>query len=122
VEGALATAQRTVDVMLEAMAGAGAVSARKMFGEWGIYCDGKLVALVCDEQLFVKVTEAGRAFLGDTAELAPAYPGAKPSFRIDAERWDDAEWMSELVRVTWAELPVAAAKQPKKKATTLPPH
>jgi TfoX/Sxy family transcriptional regulator of competence genes len=93
-----------------------------MFGEWGVYCDGKLVALACDEQLFVKVTEAGRAWLGDAVDLAPAYPGAKPSFRIDAERWDDAEWMSELVRVTWAELPVAAAKQPKKKATTLPPH
>ena len=48
----------------EALAGAGAVSARKMFGEYGVYCDGKIVGLVCDDQLFVKVTEAGRAWLG----------------------------------------------------------
>ena len=102
----MATTQATVDVILEAMAGAGAVSARKMFGEYGVYCDGKLVALVCDDQLFVKITAAGRAWLGDAVEEAPAYPGAKPSFRVDAERWDDAEWMAELVRVTWGELPV----------------
>lgn len=109
----MATAQRTVDVILEAMAGAGAVSARKMFGEYGVYCDGKLVALVCDDQLFVKVTEAGRAWLGD-AEEAPAYPGAKPSFRVDGERWDDAEWMAELVRATWGELPVGKGKNRRK--------
>jgi hypothetical protein len=46
-----------------------------------VYCDGKIVALVCDDQLFVKVTEAARAWLGDAVDLAPAYPGAKPSFR-----------------------------------------
>jgi len=111
----MATQQRCVDVILEAMAGAGAVSARKMFGEWGVYCDGKIVALVCDEQLFVKVTEAGRAWLGDAVDLAPAYPGAKPSFRVDAERWDDAEWMAELVRVTWGALPLPKPKAKRSK-------
>jgi TfoX/Sxy family transcriptional regulator of competence genes len=34
----MATAQTTVDVILEAIGGAGAVSARKMFGEYGVYC------------------------------------------------------------------------------------
>ena len=97
----MATTQRTVDVLLEAMAGAGAVTAKKMFGEYGVYCDGKIVGLVCDDQLFMKATAAGRAFLGDAVDEAPAYPGARPSFRVDAERWDDADWMAELVRVTW---------------------
>ena len=106
----MATAQTTVDVILEAIAGAGAVSARKMFGEYGVYCDGKIVGLVCDDQPFVKVTEAGRAWLGDAVDLAPAYPGAKLSFRVDGERWDDAEWMAGLVRATWGELPVAVPK------------
>jgi TfoX/Sxy family transcriptional regulator of competence genes len=111
----VATAQRTVDVILKAIAGVGAVSARKMFGEYGVYCDGKIVALVCDDQLFAKITAAGRAFLGDAVDEAPAYPGAKSSFRVDPERWEDAEWMAELVRVTWGELPVAVAKKPKAK-------
>jgi len=102
----VATTQRTVDVLLEAMAGAGAVSAKKMFGEYDVYCDGKLVALVCDDQLFMKINPAGRAWLGDAIDEAPPYPGAKPSFRVDPERWDDAEWIAGLVRVTWGELPV----------------
>lgn len=110
----MATAQTTVDVILEAIAGAGAVSARKMFGEYGVYYDGKIVGLVCDDQLFVKVTEAGRAWLGDAVDLAPAYPGAKPSFRVGGERWDDAEWMAGLVRATWGELPVAVPRKAKK--------
>jgi TfoX/Sxy family transcriptional regulator of competence genes len=109
----MATAQTTVDVILEALAEAGAVSARKMFGEYGVYCDGKIVGLVCDDQLFVKVTEAGRAWLGDAVDLAPAYPGAKPSFRVDAERWDDADWMAGLVRATWGELPSSKPNKPK---------
>lgn len=102
----MATAQRTVDTILEQTAGAGAMTAKKMFGEYGLYCDDKIVGLICDDQLFIKITAAGRAFLGDAVDEAPAYSGAKPSFRVDGERWDDAEWMAELVRVTWGELPV----------------
>ena len=67
-----------IQYILEQLQGAGDVSARKMFGEYAIYCQGKLAALVCDNRLFVKPTEAGRAFIGVPFE-APPYPGAKPS-------------------------------------------
>jgi DNA transformation protein and related proteins len=109
----MATAQGTVDVILEAIGSAGAVSAKKMFGEYGVYCDGKMIGSVSDDQFFVKITEAGRAWLGDAVDEAPPYPGAKPNFRVGAERWDDAEWMGELVRVTWGELPVGKPKAKK---------
>ena len=88
---------------------AGDVAARPMFGEYGLYLGGKLVALVCDDQLFVKPTAAGRALAPD-AEEAPPYPGAKPSLLIDADRWDDADWLGELLRVTAAELPLPKAR------------
>ena len=39
-----------------------------MFGEYAIYCDGKVTALVCDNQLFVKPMEAGRSFIGEVVE------------------------------------------------------
>ena len=32
---------------------AGEISSRKMFGEYGIYCDGKIVAMVCDDLFYV---------------------------------------------------------------------
>ena len=105
----MASQQSTVDHILEQIEAAGSVSARKMFGEYGVYCDGKIVALVCDDQFYLKPTPAGRALLGEVDEK-PAYPGAKPSFRIDGTRWDDADWMSELVRITAAALPMPKGK------------
>jgi len=61
------------------------------------------MALVCDDQLFVKPTKAGRSFIGDVIE-APPYPGAKPYFLIE-DQLEDREWIGNLVRVTVEELP-----------------
>jgi len=110
----VATDPRTIAHLLEQAAGAGDVSARKMFGEYGLYCDGRIVALVCDDQLFVKPTAAGRALIG-TPEEAPPYPGAKPSFRIDADLWDDGEWLAGRIAATTAELPLPKPKTTKPK-------
>ncbi|KQW79157.1 competence protein TfoX [Devosia sp. Root413D1] len=110
----MSTQLSTVDYLLEQLASAGSVSARKMFGEYGLYYDGKIVALVCDDQFFLKPTSEGRAFLGEAVDEQPAYSGARPSFRIDGERWDDAEWMAELVRVTTVALPMPKPKVKKK--------
>lgn len=105
----MASRQENVDYIVDQAAAAGAVSAKKMFGEYGIYCDGKMVALVCDDQLFVKPSAGGRAYLGTVQEASP-YPGAKPCFLIGGERWEDAAWLAELLRITTRELPL-----PKKK-------
>ena len=56
----MASQRSTIDYIVEQMGGPRLVSARKMFGEYGLFCDGKMVALVCDDQLFVKPTPAGR--------------------------------------------------------------
>jgi TfoX/Sxy family transcriptional regulator of competence genes len=88
---------------------AGGISARKMFGEWAIYSGRKVVALVCDDRLFVRPTVAGRAFVGEPTE-SPPYPGARPHFLID-DRIDDRQWLTELIRVTERELPLPKPKQ-----------
>jgi TfoX/Sxy family transcriptional regulator of competence genes len=108
----MASQQSLVDFIVDQMAAAGLVSARKMFGEYGVYCDGKIVALICDDQLFVKPTAAGRAHIGHVVEASP-YKGAKPCFLIPEDKWDDADWMAELVKVSAAELP---SPKPKKSA------
>lgn len=100
----MASKQSTVDFILEQISNAGNVSAKKMFGEYGIYCDGKIVALVCDEQLFVKPTTAGKAFVGDCVFDCP-YPGAKPYILISGEKWDDDQWLTGLIKVTAINLP-----------------
>ena len=106
----MSSGQSTVTYIVEQMRKAGAVSARKMFGEYGIFCDGKMVALDCGDKLFVKPTAAGRAHIGDVTE-APPYKGAKPCFAISAERWEDDEWLAELIRVSTAELPTPVKRR-----------
>lgn len=106
----MASKQSTIDFLLDQISRAGVVSARKMFGEYGIYCDGKMPALVCDDNLFIKITEAGRLFLGEVEE-APPYSGAKPYFLIPGEKWDDQEWLSELVAITAREIPLPIKKK-----------
>lgn len=107
--------QSFVEFVTDQMSGAGRISHRKMFGEYAIYKGEKVVALVCDNQLFVKPTPAGRKFIGNVEE-APAYPGAKPSFVV-TDRVEDRDWLSELIRITERELP---APKPKKKLVQKP--
>lgn len=111
----MASRQGTVDFIVEQMGAAGEVSARKMFGEYAIYLGGKLVALVCDDQLFVKPTSAGRAAAGAVAE-APPYKGAKPCLLIPGDLWEDSDWLAALARATADALPIPKQKSPGKKA------
>lgn len=86
-----------VKFIAEQCSGGGNITYRKMFGEYGIYCDGKYFACVCDDNFFVKVTEAGQALVPD-AVLAPPYDGAKPCLLI--EDLDNRDLLAELVRQT----------------------
>lgn len=109
----MATNKEFVDFIVEQIENAGTITYKKMFGEYALYSDGKVVALICDNQLFIKPTEAGRAFIGDVKE-APPYPGAKMSFLIE-EKVDDREWISELIRITSRELPEPKLKKKRVK-------
>lgn len=106
----MASEQAFVDSVAGLLTGLGTVSARKMFGEYALYLEGKLVALICDNRVFVKPTDGGRIYLGEPV-LAPAYPGAKPSFLFEVPGKDRDRFV-ELIRITARELP---EPQPKKK-------
>ena len=98
-----------VQFVADQCAGAGEITFRKMFGDYGIYCNGKIFGLICDDRFYVKPTAAGRALLREV-ELRPPYDGAKDYFYIsDVEDHDN---LSHLVRETCKELP---EPKPKKK-------
>jgi len=84
-----------------------------MFGEYALYCNEKVVALICDDRLFVKPTQEGRAFAGPLEE-APPYPGSKPFLLVEEDRFEDRDWMTEFIRITAAALPIPKPKKPKK--------
>jgi TfoX/Sxy family transcriptional regulator of competence genes len=109
----MASDQSFVEFVADQMGDAGGISYKKMFGEYAVYCDGKVVALVCDNQLFVKPTEGGRRYIGQSVEAAP-YPGAKLHFLIE-ESLEDREWICGLIKVTAKELPISNKKKSKTK-------
>ena len=103
----MATRPGTLAFLLDQMADAGAVSAKKMFGEYGIFLDGKMIAIVGEDRLYLKATAPGRALLATVTE-APPYPGAKPCFLIPEEDW--VRVGHELIQLGRR---VCAARQPR---------
>lgn len=110
----MSSQQSIADFILDQIAEAGEVSARKMFGEYCVYCGDKPVALICDDRLFVKITAAGLAFAGK-AEEAPPYSGAKPHLLVSAGQLEDRQWLTKLIQVTAAALPEPKKRQLKKR-------
>lgn len=86
-----------VDYVADQMQQAGVIRSRRMFGEYGLYCDGVFFAVICGDQLFVKITPAGQAAFPDLPKTPP-YEGAKDYFLV--EDVEDREQLAKLVRVT----------------------
>ncbi len=101
-----------VEYVLGQAKGAGPLDARKMFGEYAVYCDGKVVMLVADNRCFLKPTPATADRVRDCPH-EPPYPGAKPQPVLD-ELLDDADVIAELVRLTADALPAPKPRAPKK--------
>ena len=104
----MATTQEFADKVCRRMAPFGDVRSRKMFGEYGLYCDGIFFAVICDDQLFVKVTPAGEAAFPQLPKASP-YEGAKDYIWV--EDVDDRDTLTALTRLTC----LALQAQPKKR-------
>ena len=107
----MASRPEFVQYVADQLTGAGEITYRKMFGEYGMYCDGKIFALICNDQFFVKITEAGKS-LAPELETAPPYEGSKPHFLM--EDVDDKEFLTKFVIETCKELPMPKPRKAKK--------
>ena len=104
----MATTKDYLDYVLERLPEPEAARCRKMFGEYGLYCDGLFFAVICDDRLFIKPTAEGEAAF-PWLPKAPPYEGAKDYILM--EDVDDRDTMTALVRLTCLVLD----GQPKKK-------
>lgn len=107
----MATSRGTVDFILDQASGAGEVSARPMFGEYGFYHDGKLIGLICDDTLFVKPTIGACAQFPE-AERASPYPGAKAQL-VATPLLDEPDRLAAVIRAAWADLPLPKPRKTK---------
>lgn len=106
----MSSSQSTVDFIVEQIQKAGDIRYRKMFGDYALYCNDKVIGLICDDQLFIKKTALINNYLDDS-HIAPPFPGAKNFYRVPEDNWDDAEWLTELARETAALLPIIKLKK-----------
>ena len=109
----MATKQSTIDYLLDQLSGVREVRARKMFGEYALYCQNKVVALVCDDELYVKITEPGKKFLGKNYQEGFAYKGAKASAHISGDLLEDKAFIAQLITITARALPLPKLKKIK---------
>jgi TfoX/Sxy family transcriptional regulator of competence genes len=112
----MASDREFVKFVCDQLCGAGEISSRRMFGEAAVYLGDKVIGLICDNQLFVKPTEPGRAKIGAPIE-APPFPGANNWFLM--ADLDDPEFLADLARTTAAALPspkVKTTKTPRRKS------
>lgn len=108
----MASSQTLVDFICEQLSGVGEIRYRKMFGEYGIYCNDIYYAMVCDDNFLVKITDAGKEYLKDYQTALP-YEGAKPCFLITD--LDNREALAEITRITCQNLPTPKPKKKKSK-------
>lgn len=111
----MATQKDTIEFILEKLGDPTAFTARAMFGEYALYARGKVVALVCDDLLYVKILPASNA-LEDVCEKGPPYPGAKPHYIVEESQLSTIEDLPELLLDIAASLPVKKKRVARKKS------
>ena len=107
----MSTQLSTIEFLLEKLDDYKRFTTRKMFGEYALYADGKVVALVCDDQLYVKIVPASAA-LAEICEQDTPYPGAKLYYLVEEHQLSTITELPEILIEIATSLPT---KIPKKK-------
>ena len=93
----MATTRDFIDYIAEQADLGEALTYKRMFGEYGLYLHGKVIAFACDNSLFIK---------------RPPYPGAK-DYPVADELLDDGDALRALLVATDAALPAPKPKKPQ---------
>ena len=110
----MATRKEIADDILAKLGHPGRFDVRAMFGEYALYSDGKVVALICDNQLYVKIMPQSAA-LEEVCEKSEPYPGAKPYYLVEEHQLVQLRELPDVLLRMAAALP---AKKVKKRRTS----
>jgi TfoX/Sxy family transcriptional regulator of competence genes len=111
----MATEASFVEYVLETARLGDRLVYRRLFGEYALYLDEKVVAFACDNSLFIKPSRAVATLAPDLPK-GPPYPGAK-DYPIADELLDDPEALRRLIEETAALMPLPKPKKKPAQAT-----
>ena len=106
----MATSKEYIDYVLESLNHVEGISARKMFGDYGLYMFNRVMGFVCDNQVFLKVLPGSTRILGEDAPTEAAYQDSKPYYII--QDLEDEEKMARLFRALYEDVPEPKPKKP----------
>ena len=107
----MATSKEYIEYVLECLNHIEGISARQMFGDYGLYMFKRVMGFVCDDQVFLKILPGSTLVLGEDAPTGEAYPGSKPYYII--EDLEDNEQMARLFRALYEDVPEPKPKKPR---------
>jgi len=109
------------DYVVELLSSVGNVHARRMFGGYGIYCDGTMFALIADDVLYFKADEVNRPEF-ERARSEPFVYSARTK-QVTMAYWRAPEEVMESrdVAIRWARGAYAAALRARAKQLTHAP-
>jgi TfoX/Sxy family transcriptional regulator of competence genes len=108
----VATEKSFVEYVIETVGLGSRLTCKKLFGEYALYLDGKVVAFACDNSLFIKPSRAVATLAPDLPQ-GPPYPGAK-DYPIADELLDDPQALRRVIAETAELMPPPKAKKPAK--------
>ncbi len=89
----MSTSKETVAHIVDLLSPLGDVRALAMFGEYGVYCDHKLFALICSDTLFLKITKPTE---DAPLDRVPPYQGASPYHQVTEDWLEDPDRLLAL--------------------------
>lgn len=108
----MSTQKETVEFILKKL-GDKQFSVRAMFGEYALYADGRVVGLICDDQLYVKILPES-VELESICDKDEAYPGSKKFYVVEEGMLSTLRHLPEILLDIAKALPVPKKKKPKK--------
>ncbi|CAN5373963.1 TfoX/Sxy family protein [soil metagenome] len=82
----------------------------RMFGEYAIYCDNKVVGFITDDTLMIKPSGVDPAVLEGTVP-GEAYPGSKQYHAVPGDLLENREWLHRAIQATADALPAPLPKR-----------
>ena len=94
----MSTDSTFVEYIVELLSPLGYIRPKKMFWEYGLYCDEVFFALICDSVLYFQIDDT---LASEYSELEPPYPGGKPAGKITPELLENREELLRLARLSY---------------------
>lgn len=108
----MSTQKETIEFILDKLGDRRIFTARAMFGEYALYAMGKVVALVCDDLVYVKMLPESQA-LDAVCEKGEPYPGAKLHYVVEEGLLSELQELPAILLAVARSLPAKKKKKAK---------